>query len=418
MKISCQSLLFILSIVGTVVSGQVTNLLPMAKPEAVGLDPKKLKAVDEKMKDLIKEDRLAGGIVVVARKGKVVHFGTYGKRDLENNLPVEKDTIFRIYSMTKAITSVAVLMLNEEGKLNLDDPLSKYFPSLQAMKVLDKDELVEATSEATVADLLRHTSGLTYAWSSNKKISQAHRDAGMLYRDKKVVPMVSGMNKVPLLFHPGTDWVYGCSTDVLGGVVEVASGIPLDQFFKERIFKPLQMADTEFYVPAHKADRFAANYNYKDGKLTLKDDPKTSRYLENPAFKSGGGGLCSTASDYMRFLLMIENGGKFDGKRYLKKKSVKLMTTNQIPKGGGWVTFGNEVREGVGFGHGFSVRVKMSDWDPDGRVGEYGWGGAASTHYWISPKDDLVVLTLEQVMPYSFNTEWALKGLIYDSLID
>ena len=382
------------------------------------MDAKKLKLVDQKMEDLIKEDRLAGGIVVVARKGKVVHFGTYGKRDLENNLPVEKDTIFRIYSMTKAITSVAALMLNDEEKLSLDDPLSKYFPSLKAMKVLEKDELVEATSEPTVADLLRHTSGLTYAWSSNKKISQALKDAGVLYRDKKVVPMVSGMDKVPLLFQPGSDWVYGCSTDVLGGVVEVASGIPLDQFFRERIFKPLQMKDTEFYVPADKTDRFAANYNYKDGMLILKDDPKTSRYLENPAFKSGGGGLCSTASDYMRFLLMIENGGKFNGKRYLKKKSVKLMTTNQIPKGGGWVTFGDEVREGVGFGHGFSVRVEMSDWDPDGRVGEYGWGGAASTHYWISPKDDLVVLTLEQVMPYSFNTEWALKGLIYDALVD
>jgi len=418
MKISPRTLLFLILFLTFLVHGQATVLLPMAKPEKVGLDPKKLKAVDHKMEELIKEGRLAGGIVVVARKGKVVHFGTYGKRDIENNLPVEKDTIFRIYSMTKAITSVAALMLNEEGKLSLDDPLSKYFPSLKAMKVLDRDELVEAKSEATVADLLRHTSGLTYAWSSNKKISQALKDAGVLYRDKKVVPMISGMDKVPLLFQPGSDWVYGCSTDVLGGIVEVASGIPLDQFFRERIFKPLQMADTEFYVPANKAGRFAANYNYKDGKLTLKDDPKTSQYLENPAFKSGGGGLCSTASDYMRFLLMIENGGKFDGKRYLKKKSVKLMTTNQIPKGGGWVTFGDEVREGVGFGHGFSVRVKMSDWDPDGRVGEYGWGGAASTHYWISPKDNLVVLTLEQVMPYSFNTEWALKGLIYDALLD
>ena len=418
MKILPRTLLFLILFLTLLVHGQATVLLPIAKPEKVGLDPKKLEAVDQKMEALIKEDRLAGGIVVVARKGKVVHFGTYGKRDLENDLPVEKDTIFRIYSMTKAITSVAALMLNEEGKLSLDDPLSKYFPSLKAMKVLDKDELVEAKSEATVADLLRHTSGLTYAWSSNKKISQSFKDAGVLFRDKKVVPMVSGMDKVPLLFQPGTDWVYGCSTDVLGGVVEVASGIPLDQFFKERIFKPLQMADTDFFVPADKSDRFAANYNYKDGKLTLKDDPKTSRYLENPAFKSGGGGLCSTASDYTRFLLMIENGGKGDGVKLLKKKSVKLMTTNQIPKGGGWVTFGNEVREGVGFGHGFSVRVKMSDWDPDGRVGEYGWGGAASTHYWISPKDDLVVLTLEQVMPYSFNTEWALKGLIYDALVD
>jgi CubicO group peptidase (beta-lactamase class C family) len=382
------------------------------------MDAKKLGLVDQKMEELIKEGRLAGGIVVVARKGKVVHFGTYGKRDIENDLPVEKDTIFRIYSMTKAITSVAALMLNEEGKLSLDDPISKYFPSLQAMKVLEKDELVEAASEPTVADLLRHTSGLTYAWSSNKKISQAFKDAGVLFRDKKVVPMVSGMDKVPLLFQPGTDWVYGCSTDVLGGVVEVASGVSLDRFFKERIFKPLHMEDTGFYVPANKADRFAANYNYKDGKLTLKDDPKKSRYLENPAFKSGGGGLCSTASDYMRFLLMIENGGKLDGAKLLKKKSVKLMTNNQVSKEAGWVTFGNQIREGVGYGYGFSVRVKMSDWDPDGRVGEYGWGGAASTHYWISPKDDLVVLTLEQVMPYSFNTEWALKGLIYDALLD
>jgi CubicO group peptidase (beta-lactamase class C family) len=418
MKSSFKFSLFFFLLFYSLLNGREEVNLSFSNPDKVGMDAEKLKLVDQKMDELIKEGRLAGGIVVVARKGKVVHFGTYGKRDLENDLPIERDTIFRIYSMTKAITSVAALMLNEEGKLSLNDPISKYFPSLKAMKVLDNNQLVQAKSEVTVADLLRHTSGLTYAWSSNKKISQALKDAGVLFRDKKVVPMVSGMNKVPLLFHPGTDWVYGCSTDVLGGVVEVASGMSLDQFFKERIFKPLNMVDTEFYVPADKSDRFAANYNYKDGKLTLKDDPKSSQYLQAPAFKSGGGGLCSTASDYMRFLLMIENGGRLDGAKLLKKKSVKLMTTNQIPKGGGWVTFGNEVREGVGFGHGFSVRVKMSAWDPDGRVGEYGWGGAASTHYWISPKDRLVVLTLEQVMPYTFNTEWALKGLIYDALVD
>ena len=418
MKITYLFLLFLVSILGSVLYGQAKGLLPMAKPEAVGLDPKKLEAVDEKMKALMEDNRLTGGTVVIARKGKVAHFETYGLRNREEELPVEKDTIFRIYSMTKAITSMAALMLWEEEKLDLDDPLSKYFPPLTKMKVLKNGELVDVKKEITVADLLRHTSGLTYGWMSNLRIREALRNAGVLDRDKALVPMVNGMDKVPLLFQPGSDWVYGCSTDVLGGVVEVASGKPFDKFLEERIFNPLKMNDTGFYVPANKADRFAANYNYKNGKLTLKDDPKKSRYLQNPAFKSGGGGLCSTASDYMRFLLMIENGGKFDGKRYLKKKSVKLMTTNQIPKGGGWVTFGDEVREGVGFGHGFSVRVKMSDWDPDGRVGEYGWGGAASTHYWISPKDDLVVLTLEQVMPYTFNTEWALKGLIYNALVD
>ena len=393
------------------------EIFKTVKPESVGLDSKKLQRVDTKMNDLVANEKLVGGIVMVARHGKVAHFGTYGLRDREKNLPMERDTIFRIYSMTKAITSVAALMLQEEGRLNLNDSISKYFPSLKNMKVLSKSGLIEPKREVTVADLLRHTSGLTYGWSSQKKIREAHQDAGVLNRDKKLVPMVHGMSKIPLVFHPGSDWVYGCSTDVLGGVVEVASGMPFDQFLKLRILEPLKMKDTDFYVPASKVGRFAANYNYKEGKLTLKDDPKTSRYLENPIFKSGGAGLCSTASDYMRFLLMIANGGKLEGQKYLKKKSVKLMVTNQVGKKAGWVTFGDEVRKGVGYGYGFSVRVKMSDWDPDGRVGEYGWGGAASTHYWISPKDELVVLTLEQVMPYTFNTEWALKGLIYDALL-
>ena len=418
MKAQIFSVFLILALVSGALFGEPSGLLERVKPVEAGMDPRKLQLVDQKMGELIERDRLSGGIVVVARKGRVVHFGTYGLRDREAGLPVEKDTIFRIYSMTKAITSVAALMLEEEGKLGLEDPLSEFFPSLKKMKVWKDGTLVDPKREATVADLLRHTSGLTYGWQAIPEIGQAHRKSGVLDRDKALVPMMNGIDRIPLLFDPGSDWVYGCSTDVLGGVVEVASGMPFDRFLKERILEPLGMKDTDFYVPADKVGRFAANYNYKDGKLTLKDDPKTSRYLENPTFKSGGGGLCSTASDYMRFLLMIANGGKFEGQRYLKKKSVKLMTTDQIPKGGGWVTFGKQIREGVGFGHGFSVRVKMSDWDPDGRVGEYGWGGAASTHYWISPKDDLVVLTLEQVMPYSFNTEWALKGLIYDALVE
>ena len=390
----------------------------MAEPGSVGMNADKLEVVNEKMENLLAENRLAGGVVVVARRGKVVHFEAYGKRNLATNEPMEKDTIFRIYSMTKAITSAAALMLWEEEKLDLDDPLSKFFPPLKRMKVWKDGNLIDIEREATVRDLMRHTSGLTYGWMSSKPIREALRSAGVLDRNKKLVTMINGMDKVPLQFQPGSDWVYGCSTDVLGGVVEVASGISFDLFLRERILKPLKMKDTDFYVPASKVNKFAANYNYKDGKLTLKDDPKTSRYLENPAFKSGGGGLCSTATDYMRFLLMIENGGKFEGKKYLTKKSIKLMTTNQVPKKAGWVTIGKREREGIGYGLGFSVREKMSKWDPDRRLGEYGWGGAASTHYWISPKDELVVLTLEQVMPYSFNTEWAIKGLVYDALMD
>ena len=398
--------------------GQAIAELPTVNPTEVGLSEQALAKVDAKMEELIKEKRLAGGIVVIARKGKIAHFKPYGLRDREAKLPMEKDTLFRIYSMTKAITSAAALMLHEEGKLGLNDPLSKYFPSLKDLKVHTQNGLVSPRREPTVSDLMRHTAGLTYGRTKIPYIDQAYKKAKMLDRGVKLNPMMSGMSSVPLVFQPGTDWRYGCATDVLGGVVEVASGQKLDVFFQERLFKPLGMKDTGFFVPQDKVGRFAVNYQYKEGRLSVKDAPKTSRYLENPAFLSGGGGLCSTADDYMRFLLMISKGGKLGKERLLKKKTVRLMTTNQIPEGGGWVSFGNQIREGVGFGLGFSVRVKMSDWDPDGRIGEYGWGGAASTHYWISPKDDLVVLTLEQVMPYSFNTEWALKGLIYEAIED
>ena len=399
-----------------IAAGKTGTELPTVKPAEVGLSEQALSKVDAKMDELIKEQRLAGGIVVIARKGKIAHFKPYGLRNREAKLPMEKDTIFRIYSMTKAITSVAALMLHEEDKLGLDDPLSKFFPSLKNLKVHTKDGLVGLKREPTVSDLMRHTAGLTYGRTKIPAIDQAYKKAKMLDRTLELKPMMSGMSSVPLIFQPGTDWRYGVATDVLGGVVEVASGQKLDAFFQDRIFKPLGMKDTGFFVHKDKVDRFAVNYNYKEGRLSVKDAPKTSKYLENPTFLSGGGGLCSTADDYMRFLLMVSKEGKLGKERLLKKKTIRLMTTNQIPKGGGWVTFGDQIRGGVGFGLGFSVRVKMSDWDPDGRVGEYGWGGAASTHYWVSPKDDLVVLTLEQVMPYSFNTEWALKGLIYDAI--
>jgi CubicO group peptidase (beta-lactamase class C family) len=408
-------LLFLSSLLAV---GKTAAELPTVNPAEVGLSGQALSRVDAKMEELIKDEKLAGGIVVIARKGKIAHFKPYGLRDKEAKLSMEKDTIFRIYSMTKAITSVAALMLHEEGKLGLDDPLSKFFPTLKDLKVHTKDGLVALKREPTVSDLMRHTAGLTYGKTKISAVDQAFKQAKMLDRNLAIKPMMSGMSSVPLVFQPGTDWRYGCATDVLGGVIEVASGQKLDTFFQERIFKPLGMKDTGFFVPKDKVERFAVNYNYKDERLSVKDATKTSKYLENPTFLSGGGGLCSTADDYARFLLMVSNGGKLGKERLLKKKTVRLMTTDQVPKGGGWVTFGEQIREGVGFGLGFSVRVKMSDWDPDGRVGEYGWGGAASTHYWISPKDDLVVLTLEQVMPYSFNTEFAIKGLIYDALED
>ena len=269
----------------------------------------------------------------------------------------------------------------------------------------------------TIADLMRHTSGYGYSWEGNPVFDEAFKKVDPLNTKVPLSRMQSRLGELPLLFEPGTDWVYGISIDVLGRVIEVASGQTLLSFLDERLFKPLDMKDTGFHVPADKVDRFANNYNSDSkGELSIKDDAKKSRYLQRPQFEGAGGGLVSTARDYMRFLLMIQGDGEFQGHRYLKPETVAMMKTNQVPESAGWVKFGNEVREGVGFSFGFSVRVKMSDWDPDGRVGEYGWGGAASTHYWVSPKDDLSVITLEQVMPYSFLTELKIKGLVYDAI--
>ncbi|GAA4472722.1 serine hydrolase domain-containing protein [Novipirellula rosea] len=394
-----------------------TKKLPTADAADVGMSADVLAKVDEAMQESIDENRIPGGIVMIARHGKIVMHKAYGKMDLEADKPMKPDTIVRIYSMSKAITTAAALMLHEEGKLDVNDPVSKYLPELKNVQVATDDKTHPATQTMTIADLMRHTAGYTYGRSGNSPHDEAFKELDMLQRDDSLETMQTKLSKLPVAFEPGTDWQYGISIDVLGRVVEVVSGESLGDFLRKRIFDPLGMKDTGFFVPADKVDRFAANYNTDGkGKLTLGDAPDESPYLKAPAFESGGGGLVSTAEDYMRFLLMITAGGTFDGTRLLKPETVALMTTNQVPESVGWIKFGEEVRGGVGFGFGFSVRESMSDWDPDGRVGEYGWGGAASTHYWVSPKDNLVVITIEQIMPYQWLTEFKLKGLIYDAI--
>jgi CubicO group peptidase (beta-lactamase class C family) len=230
--------------------------------------------------------------------------------------------------------------------------------------------------------------------------------------------MTTKLGQMPLSFDPGQDWKYGASIDVLGRVVEVVSGRPLDEFLHERIFAPLGMTDTGFYVPPDKQSRFAANY-YSDGagRLIIRDEPTRSAYLRKPGLLSGGGGLVGTAADYLQFLLMVEGDGQLQGTRVLSQKYAKLMKTNQLPEQAGWVTFGEVVRTGVGFGLGFSVTVEPHESNPHARQDEYGWGGAASTHYWVSPRDELIVVTMEQRMPYSPETETLLKPVIYDAIV-
>ncbi len=395
----------------------VAGELPVAKPEEVGLSAAGLAKVDAAIESLLKEKKLAGAIVMIARHGKIAHLKSQGFMDLESGKPMRDDAVVRIYSMTKAIATVGALILCDEGKLGLNDPVSKYVPELKGCQVHGKDGSFTPEKEMTVQDLMLHTAGLSYGASGNEISDRKFRELKVLDADADLAAMTTKLGKVPLVFAPGTDWMYGVSIDVLGRVIEVASGQPLDEFLQARLFKPLDMKDTGFYVPAEKVDRFASNYN-SDGKgnLTLKESAQASEYLKRRKLLSAGGGLVSTARDYMRFLVMISRGGELDGVRILKSESVTLMTTNQLSEKIGWIKFGTSVREGVGFGLGFSVRSKMSDWDPQGRVGEYGWGGAASTHYWTSPKDDLIVITLEQTMPYSFLTEFAVKGLIYDAI--
>jgi len=393
--------------------------LPVAKPESVGMSSEKLQAVDKIVEDLIAKKRLAGAQIAITRKGKVVYNKTFGKMDIEADKAMREDAILRIYSMSKSITTAAALMLYDEGKVGLDDPLSKYIPEFKGVSVWKEGGAVPAKREPTVRDLMRHTAGLTYGGIGNAEADKLFKEANLFDKNQTLEAFGAKIGKLPLKYEPGTEWLYSFATDVLGRVVEVASGKPFDVFLQERIFTPLDMKDTGFHVPAEKLERLATVYN-SDGKGTLKptDVPATSGYRNKPNFSSGGGGLVSTTRDYLRFLQMVANGGKLDGKRLLKEKTADLMTHNELPEMAMPIRFGNELREGVGFGLGFNVRVAKSEkWDPASPVGEWGWGGMASTHYWASPKDELVVVTMEQTLPYSFMLEWAVKKPIYEAIV-
>lgn len=368
------------------------------------LSNEKLADVDAFMNDAVAKKKLAGGIVLAAVDGRVELFRAYGSRDLEAGRPMKVDTIVRVYSMSKAITSAAALTLVDEGKLKLDDPIGLHIPELKDLKVVEGDALRAPKRAPTVKDLMLHTAGFTYGGLSTSK----------RYAEKKPLEakdldeFAARLADVHLAFDPGTDWHYGINTDVLGLVVQRVAKKKLSEVLAERIFAPLKMSDTAFWVPAEKVERFAANYRREAGGLKLIDAPGTSKYLKPPGLESGGGGLVGTASDYVAFLLGLE--------KILKPGTLRAMTSNQLPPEAFPIYFGKEKRHGTGFGLGFSVRVADTEWDPKGRAGEYGWGGAASTHYWVSPRDRLIVVTMEQTMPYNWDTEFGVKGLIYGAL--
>ena len=405
-----------------------------ATPHAVGLSADRLARIPATAQAFIDDGQLAGAVTVVARRGKVAHFETYGMMDIAANKPMQKDTIFRIYSMTKPIAAAAVMMLYEEGKLQLDAPASTYLPELGSLKVAaDADaetlSLVEADRDMTVRDLMRHTSGLPGAaryMAGQTAVDKRYREEGLhLLHECDLQEMVKRLGRIPLLYQPGTKWHYSIAADVLGRLIEVASGQPFDVFLAERIFQPLGMVDTGFYVPSEKNDRFARMYGPKQGGgLHTIDAPEGGTgkisehsFIEKPKFLSAGGGLVSTAADFARFCLMLSGRGTLAEKRLLKTESVELMTRNHLPEHLIPLDKKPDKRyAGLGFGLGVSVRVQQTDWVPASQVGEYGWIGGTSTEFWISPKDELVTITLAQHIPFSELSE-RLKPLVYDAIV-
>ncbi|WP_315741566.1 MULTISPECIES: serine hydrolase domain-containing protein [unclassified Bradyrhizobium] len=415
-----------------------------AVPESAGMSKAALERIDAHLKArYVDSGRFPGTQLLVYRRGHVVHMSSIGLADVERNVPVKDDTIYRIYSMTKPITSVAFMMLFEEGKVALDDPVAKYIPEWKNLGVF-----VAGTAPAFVTrpparpmqivDLLRHTSGLTYGFQQRSNVDAAYREAkiGAVEKAGTMQSMIADLAKIPLEFSPGEAWNYSVSTDVIGYLIGKIADQPFEQFLKERIFDPLGMSDTDFHVPAAKAHRLAACYSAdaggglsfhaaeRKGGLTLQDDPATSTFLSPPDFISGGGGLCSTSSDYLTFCRALIKGGELGGVRLLGPKTLQLMTSNHLPGGVDLPAmsrsmFAEAAYNGIGFGLGFSVTMDPAKTLIPGSAGEYAWGGAASTAFWIDPAEELITIFMTQVLPSSaYPIRRELRTMVYAAITD
>jgi CubicO group peptidase (beta-lactamase class C family) len=410
----------------------------MTKPESLGFSSARLARIDRFLKDrYIETGKLAGIQLKIARRGESVHDSVMGVADRERTTPVREDTIFRIYSMTKPITSVAFMMLAEEGLVALDDPVHRYIPSWRDLGVYAAGlpgifQTKPLDAPMRIVDLLRHTSGLTYGFQFRSNVDAAYRQLGIGHatlglgmKDPKLDldGMIEALANVPLEFSPGTGWNYSVSTDVLGYLIGRISGMSFPDFLKARIFEPLGMHDTGFFVPESKLDRFAACYAIApDGSAALQDDPLTSPFRRPPHFLSGGGGLVGTADDYMKFCTMLLNRGIANGHRLVSPKTIELMCANHLPGGRQVIDmsrslFSEATFAGLGFGLGFAVTINVAQTMVPGSLGECYWGGAATTSFWVDPKEELAVVLMTQLMPstiYPIRRE--LRTMVYAAL--
>jgi len=399
---------------------------------AAGFDPVRLARIDGHFRRYVDDGRLPGWLVLVSRHGRVVHASTYGWRDLEARLPVEMDTLFRIYSMTKPVTSVAAMMLYEEGAFELSDPVSRFIPAFADMAVYARGSAakpltVPAKEPVRMRHLLTHTAGLTYGFHHVHVVDQLYRRAGFEWgtpAGRGLAACCDTWASLPLLFEPGAEWNYSVATDVVGRVVEVLSGQPLDAFFSERIFAPLGMADTWFFVQGDDVHRLAALYTPGPDGRAARHDQMGVAALSRPAALSGGGGLVSSAADYHRFARMLAGRGQLDGVRLLGSRTVDRMTRNHLPGGADLESFGRPLYAetsypGVGFGLGLAVVQDPVAYGTLCSAGEFFWGGAASTVFLVDPVEDLIVVFLTQLLPSStYPLRTILRQLVYQALTD
>jgi CubicO group peptidase (beta-lactamase class C family) len=403
-------------------SSLLAATLPKSSPEAVGLSAERLQRVQAVLQGYIDRGEIAGAVSLVARHGRIVYFESQGVMDLETHKPMRPDTIFRLASMTKPITSLAVMMLHEEGRFLLDDPVSKFLPEFKSVRVAvanapnERNEggyrLVPVDREITIRHLLTHTAGLA-SGSGGPTLVASKALAVLRKPEMPLAEYITHLAELPLNFQPGTAWEYGPATDVLGRLVEVVSGQPLDQFFRQRIFDKLAMNDTWFYLPEDRLPRLVTAYTKKGDKLEKLIAPNNES--RNGRFFSGAGGLAGTAEDYFRLCQMFLNGGQLDGTRLVSRKTVEMMTANQIDH----IPLWQDRYRGYGFGLGFRVRELLGESQTLGSAGEYGWGGAYGTYFWIDPKEQMIGIMMIQLNPYEhLNIRPEFQNAVTQAIVD
>lgn len=396
-------------------SGSFAADLPRASPHQVGMSAERLQRVGAEIDRIVESGELVGMTALIARRGKLVFQHTTGVLDAETGAPLSHDSLLRIYSMTKPVTAVAAMILVEEGRLRLDDPDTHFFPEWVGQTVLENDIAVPVATPVTARHLLMHTSGLSYGYYGDTPVDRLYREAQLIddwdYLTYDTRELVEKLAAIPLLFHPGTRWHYGFSSDVLGHLVERVSSTALDEFMQTRLFEPLGMRDTHFNVPPDKLDRFGTDqYIEADGHVIVQDSPREDPEFIDVTFLSGGGGLVTTAEDYLRFAMMLANGGKLGTARILSPGTVRLMTSDLLPAG---LNIGSA---NGGFGLGFRVERNVGSVKRTLSPGSYSWGGAAGTFFWVDPVEDIVAVFMPQRLNSPSWIQTTLQDLVYAAI--